>query len=206
MSPVPGEPDTPSVLASHPPSGPVLLTVGHGTLSRQELTGLLTEARVGTLVDVRRFPGSRRHPHVAREQLERWAPEAGIDYRWEPGLGGRRRLDPEQKDVDAWWRVTAFRAYAAYTRTDQFQHALDGLLDLVTDHGRAEGPDRPRVAVMCSEAVWWRCHRRIVSDVMVLLHDVPVLHLAHSGKLSPHPPAEGARVTADGLVYDRPAR
>ena len=84
---------------------------------------------------------------------------------------------------------------AAYTRTDEFRGAMEGLLDLVA------GEDG-RVAVMCSEAVWWRCHRRLISDAAVLLHDVPVLHLAHSGRTTAHPPAEGARVGEEGLVYD----
>lgn len=177
-------------------SAPELLTVGHGTLSQQELGDLLTGAGVRTVVDVRRFPGSRRHPHVAREELERWLPGRGVAYRWAPELGGRRRLDPEERGTDGWWKVEAFAAYAAFARTDEFRGAMQGLLDLVaTEAGR--------VTVMCSEAVWWRCHRRIISDVAVLLHDVDVLHLAHSGRTTAHPPADGARVTGDGLVYDR---
>lgn len=173
-----------------------LLTVGHGTLSQEELGALLGGAGVTTVVDVRRFPGSRRHPHVAREELERWLPHAGIDYRWAQDLGGRRRVDPDQRGVDAWWRVEAFAAYAAYTRTDEFRAAMQWLLDLVAQEGR--------VTVMCSEAVWWRCHRRLISDVATLLHDVRVLHLAHSGATTDHAPAEGARVTDEGLVYDQP--
>lgn len=175
--------------------GAALLTVGHGTMSQEDLTELLQAAGVGTLVDVRRFPGSRRHPHVARDAMEGWVPSVGISYLWMPALGGRRRLPgSDVESVDTWWRVEAFRAYAAYARSEEFHDALDDVL------GRAAAS---RVAVMCSEAVWWRCHRRIISDVAVLLHDVPVLHLAHSGKLTPHPPAAGARVTDEGLVYDR---
>jgi uncharacterized protein (DUF488 family) len=172
---------------------PQLLTFGHGTLPQDDVVGLLQGAGVRRLVDVRRFPGSRRHPHVARDELEQWLPAAGVGYRWEPRLGGRRRSDPAEPDVDVWWQVEAFRAYAAHTRTDDFRSALDELLT---------GAARARTAVMCSETVWWRCHRRLISDVAVLLHDVEVQHLGHDGRLSPHRPAAGARITAEGLVYD----
>lgn len=172
-----------------------ILTVGHGTLEQGQLERLLRDAGVGTLVDVRRFPGSRRHPQFSSDAMASWLPEAGIAYRWEPRLGGRRRLDRSAPDTDPWWTVEAFRAYAAYTRTDEFAAAL---ADVLESAGRTTG----ETAVMCSESVWWRCHRRLISDVAVLLHDVPVWHLAHSGRLSEHPPAAGARVSADGLRYD----
>lgn len=171
-----------------------VLTLGHGTATLEELTTLLSGAGVELVVDVRRFPGSRRHPHVKREALAVTLPEAAIDYRWEPRLGGRRRAEPEAADADPWWRVEAFRAYAAHTRTPDFREAITELL------AEAEGR---RVAVMCSESLWWRCHRRLVADVLVLLHDASVSHLDHAGRLTPHAPAEGARVTRDGLVYDR---
>jgi uncharacterized protein (DUF488 family) len=170
-----------------------LLTFGHGTLPQDDMAGLLQGAGIRRLVDVRRFPGSRRHPHVARDQLEQWLPAAGVAYRWEPRLGGRRRSDPDEAEVDVWWQVQAFRAYAAHTRTDDFRSALDELLT---------GATQSRTAVMCSETVWWRCHRRLISDVAVLLHDVDVQHLGHDRRLSPHRPAVGARITAEGLVYD----
>jgi uncharacterized protein (DUF488 family) len=98
-------------------------------------------------------------------------------------------------DADPWWDVAAFRAYAAHARTEEFAAALTGVLDLMASSAG-------KTAVMCSESVWWRCHRRLISDVAVLLHQVPVLHLAHSGRLTAHPPAAGARVTDEGLRYD----
>lgn len=158
---------------------------------------MLTGAGVTRVVDVRRFPGSRRHPHVARDELERWLPDAGVGYRWEQRLGGRRSVPAESPDV--WWQVAAFRAYAGYTRTAEFRAGLGALLAEVAEAGEATGG---RVAVMCSEAVWWRCHRRLISDVAVLLHGVPVLHLGHDGRLTAHPPSAGARRTDAGLVYD----
>jgi uncharacterized protein (DUF488 family) len=150
---------------------------------------------VRLLVDVRRFPGSRRNPHVGRDELERWLPSAGVQYRWEPLLGGRRRVPVEEKGADPWWRVEAFAAYAAYTRTSEF---ASGMAELLADVEAMPG----RVAVMCSESLWWRCHRRLVSDVAVLLHGLDVSHLGHDGKLAAHLPAAGARVAEDGLRYD----
>lgn len=169
-----------------------VLTVGHGTASEEGLRTLLARAGVEHVVDVRRFPGSRRNPDVRREALERSLPAVEIGYRWEPLLGGRRTDDPSAA-VDTWWRVAQFRAYAAYTRTDDFRRGLDSLLADAARH---------RTVVMCSESLWWRCHRRLVADVLVLLHDVSVLHLGQDGRLAPHRPSAGARVTAAGLVYD----
>lgn len=172
-----------------------LLTFGHGRLGEAEIVAVLRGAGVTSVVDVRRFPGSRRHPHVASDAMADWLPAHGIGYRWEQRLGGRRRLAPEESDLDPWWQVEAFRAYAAHTRTPEFAAALR---EVLAEVARGDG----RTAVMCSESVWWRCHRRLVSDVAVLLHGVPVEHLAHSGRLTPHPPAAGARVTHEGLRYD----
>jgi len=175
-----------------------LLTVGHGEATQAELTDLLVGAGVSLVVDVRRFPGSRRHPHFARSEIEHWLPAAGIDYRWEPRLGGRRRPSPEDADSDPWWKVEAFRAYAAHTRTQEFRA---GMGDLLADVSRCRDAS---VAVMCSESLWWRCHRRLIADVAVLIHQVSVRHLGHDGRLTDHVPAAGARISADGLRYDVP--
>lgn len=156
------------------------------------------DARTRLVVDVRRFPGSRRHPHVATDELAVWLPAAGIAYRWEARLGGRRRVPPEEAGADPWWRVEAFGAYAAHTRTEEFRAAMGELLDEVSAP-HEEG----NVVVMCSESLWWRCHRRLISDVAVLLHEQPVQHLGHDGRLTDHVPAAGARVSPDGLRYDR---
>ncbi|WP_114907995.1 DUF488 family protein [Ornithinimicrobium murale] len=170
-----------------------LLTVGHGTLDQHGLGDLVAGAGVEVLVDIRRFPGSRHNPDSRRESLQQWLPERDIDYRWEERLGGRRRLDAEEElaSPDRWWRVDQFRAYAAGTRTPEFARAMTDLLRTAR---------RNRTVVMCSEAVWWRCHRRIVADVAVLQHGVPVAHLMHTGRLTDHPVSEGARLTDEGTV------
>lgn len=166
--------------------------MGHGTLDRAGLAGLLTAAGVADIVDIRRFPGSRRNPDMDRDALQAWAPAAGLGYRWEPDLGGRRRLPAGAPVVDTWWRVAQFAAYAAHTRTESFGRALDELLEQAA--GR-------RTAMMCSESVWWRCHRRLVADVAELRCGTEVLHLMHDGRLVPHPLSPAARVAADGQVY-----
>lgn len=167
-----------------------LVTVGHGRLDGSALTELLRGAEVAAVVDVRRFPGSRNNPDVARTELEQSLPDAGIGYRWDERLGGRRRL-PKCESPDPWWTVDAFRAYAAHTRTPEFRA---GLGDLLTEAGERH------VAVMCSESVWWRCHRRVIADVVEVGHGIGVRHLMHDARLHPHRPAAGARVADDGLV------
>jgi len=169
-----------------------LLTVGHGPDDRVRLATRLAGASVGLVVDVRRFPGSRTNPDVRRASLATWLPEAGIGYRWEERLGGRRRLPEGAPVADGWWTVAQFAAYAAHTSTPEFAAALDEVLAEAT---------ATAVAVMCSESVWWRCHRRLIADVAVLAHGVPVTHLMPDGRLAPHRPSEGAVLGADGLLH-----
>ncbi|HWG99164.1 MAG TPA: DUF488 domain-containing protein [Pilimelia sp.] len=169
-----------------------LLTVGHGAAGAEELAALLRGAGVTLVVDVRRYPGSRAHPHTARDEMARWLPAAGVRYRWDGRLGGRRRAGADSPDT--WWRVASFRGYAAHMRGEEFRAAV---VDLLADV--ASG----RTAVMCSESLWWRCHRRLIADFVTLATDTPVCHLAHDGRLTGHPPSAGARRCADGLLrYD----
>jgi uncharacterized protein (DUF488 family) len=170
-----------------------LLTVGHGTASPDQLLALLASANVEVIVDVRRYPGSRRDPALGREAMSSWMPAAGVEYHWEPRLGGRRRLPAGQDDaLDDWWHVAAFRAYAAHMRTEEFRVGLAGLLDRV---------DGAVTTMMCSESVWWRCHRRLISDAAVLLHQRPVRHLGHDGRLTEHVPPPAAKVVGQDLYY-----
>ena len=172
-----------------------LLTVGHGPHDRVALGALLTGAGIGQLVDVRRFPGSRNNPDVARDALAEWLPALGVGYRWEERLGGRRTIPAGEPVADGWWTVAQFAAYAAHTRTAEFTAALDEVLAAAA---------RSPVAVMCSETVWWRCHRRLIADVAVLGRGVPVQHLMPGGRLSPHRPSVGAVLTDGVLAW--PAR
>jgi uncharacterized protein (DUF488 family) len=169
-----------------------LLTVGHGTADRHQLSALLRGAAVGQVVDVRSAPGSRRNPDVGRLRLQEWLGEAGIGYRWERRLGGFRRPTPDSPDTV--WRNASFRGYAGHTREPDFLAAMDDLLAEI---------NAIRTAVMCSETVWWRCHRRIIADYAVLARGTEVQHLMHDGRLTPHVPTAGARLRPDGLlVYD----
>jgi len=168
-----------------------LLTVGHGTLSQDELVDLLRSAGVECLVDVRTAPGSRRHPHVARAQMARWLPGAGIGYCWEPRLGGWRKPDPASPNTAL--RDDSFRGYADYMRSSNFWDALDEVLRRSREN---------RTTVMCSESLYWRCHRRLVADAVVIGRGANVLHLAHDGRLTPHRLTEGVRADDGRPVYD----
>lgn len=150
------------------------------------------------MVDIRRFPGSRANPAASRDAIEQELGAGGIAWRWEERLGGRRRLKKAEDAVspDDWWRVAAFRAYAAWTRSPEFAAGLEAVL---ADAAALFERTGRRTAIMCSEAVWWRCHRRVVADVAVSAHGVEVLHLMHDGSLRPHPLSETA-TAVDGVV------
>jgi uncharacterized protein (DUF488 family) len=167
------------------------VTVGHGALPREAFAEIALAAGVARVVDVRRAPASRRHPQFGREAMAAWLPAAGIAYRWERDLGGWRR--PEHDSPDVALRHPSFRGYAGHMRSAAFRAALDGVLV-----DAAQAP----TAVMCSEALWWQCHRRLIADACALTRGVPVLHLFHDGRLVPHVPTEGARVDDGLLVYD----
>lgn len=174
----------------------VLITVGHGTLEAEALLELLDGVSVAELVDVRSYPGSRHVPHVARAAMREWLPAGGVAYRWAPALGGRRRAS--RASINVGLRNPSFRAYADHMATDEFRNGLAVLVAAARER---------RVAVMCAESVWWRCHRRLIADAAVLLHGCEVGHLFHDGRLETHRPSPEARVTRrdDGtaiLVYD----
>jgi uncharacterized protein (DUF488 family) len=168
-----------------------LHTVGHGTLAADDLARLLGDAGIARVVDIRSHPGSRRHPQFGRPAMERWLPEHELEYAWEPHLGGRRSPRPDTPHTAL--TVPAFRGYADHMQTSEFMSALDAVLA-----GAAERP----TTVMCAESVWWRCHRRLLSDAAVLLRHERVLHVFHDGRVAEHHPMEEARVEAGHLVYD----
>src|SRR6201994_331926 len=170
----------------------MLLTFGHGTATAEQMTELLRGAGVAVLVDVRTARGSRRHPHVARAELQRWLPEAGISYRWDKRLGGLRTPEPDSPDVAV--EVASLRGYAAHMRTAAFLSAVEQLLALASARGTAG---------VCAESLWWRCHRRMLADFVTAVRGVQVRHLMHDGRLEEHRLSPGLRLRDDGLiVYD----
>lgn len=173
---------------------PPVFTIGHSTRPIEELLALLAENEVELLVDVRRFPGSRRHPQFSRDALASSLQAAGIEYRHEPRLGGRRNARPYSPHTA--WRVDAFRGYADHMETAEFQEALETLIHLSREK---------TVAILCAEAVPWRCHRRLISDALVA-RGLEVRHILGPRRADPHEIDPNARVLEGGkrLVYSGP--
>ena len=175
---------------SRAPNEIVLYTVGHGTLDAERFVRLLTSSEISHLVDVRSVPGSSRNPRFGRPAMEGWLPADGIGYRWEPDLGGFRRASKSSANTGL--RHPAFRGYADHMQTPTFRAALDRLL--------AEAA-RSSTVIMCSETLWWRCHRRLIADAATLLAGIDVLHLMHDGKLQSHVVTVPARLENGSVVY-----
>jgi uncharacterized protein (DUF488 family) len=166
-------------------------TIGHGKRPLGELQALLQQTAVTCLVDVRAFPGSRRHPQFGRGELDRTLPQAGIRYVWEgKALGGRRR--PRADSPHIAMRNDSFRAYADHMESDEFAGGVDRLLELAREN---------RIAIMCAERLPWQCHRYMISDFLVA-RGVEVLHVIDAAAPKPHRLRAEARVTKRGLVYD----
>lgn len=170
-----------------------IYTVGHSTRTTEELVEILRSAGVERIVDVRRFPGSRRHPHFAKEALERSLPKEGIDYDWRgETLGGRRHRNKNGTRHIA-WRNASFQGYADYMDTNEFADALRQLEEDAHDSA---------IAIMCAETLWWKCHRRLISDA-VHLHGIEVMHILGVGKLEKHKPNPDMRADDKNRpVYD----
>ena len=175
----------------------MLFTYGHGTDSAEHTVATLAGAGISSLVDIRTAPGSRRNPQFARAALEEWLPRAGIAYRWDKRLGGFRK--PGAGNPDVAWREDMFRGYAEHMRSTDFRATIDAVL---AEAALAEEESR-QLTVMCSESLWWRCHRRLVADFAAVARGIEVSHLMHDGRLEPHRPTPGVRLRDDGLlVYD----
>jgi uncharacterized protein (DUF488 family) len=171
-----------------------LFTIGHSTRSAEEFVALLRENGVRTLVDVRRFPGSRRYPQFGRDALAETLAGAGIEYRHAPELGGRREPRPESRNTA--WRNASFRAYADHMETAEFEAALGELIV------RAQAS---ATVVMCAEAVPWRCHRNLIADALVARGHA-VMHILAPGDRRGHDLSRHARVGPNGTVaYPAPA-
>jgi uncharacterized protein (DUF488 family) len=149
-----------------------VFTVGHGVRPLEELVATLQEADVETLVDVRRFPGSRRNPQFNQGPLQEALAEAGIRYRHAVELGGRRSGEPGEEEF-ACIRTAAFRSYAARMRTDTWQAALTAELE------------QPTPCFMCAETPWWKCHRRLIAELLTARGE-GVTHLLGPGRNQPH--------------------
>ncbi|HKB79535.1 MAG TPA: DUF488 domain-containing protein [Thermoanaerobaculia bacterium] len=164
-----------------------IYTIGHSTRTLDEFMALLREQGIARLADIRRYPGSRRYPHFSHQSLAEALPRAGIDYVHVPELGGRRRPLADSPNVG--WRNEQFRGYADYMGTPEFRAALDRLLE-----------SSARMAILCAEAVPWRCHRNLVADELTR-RGIEVLHILGPGSVQRHAMNAMARVVGDRIVY-----
>ncbi len=171
-----------------------ICTIGHSTRSADELLAILGDAGIQLVADVRAFPSSRRHPQFNRGALAAWLASAGIGYRHFPGLGGRRV--PVAGSVNGGWHERGFQGYADYMSSDEFQRALADL--------EAVASESP-TAIMCAEALWWRCHRRLIADALVL-REWRVEHLGIDGGPTVHTLTDFAVVGPDGVLTYPPAQ
>ena len=171
-------------------SAALVLTVGHSTRSIGQFIELLTAHGVERVVDVRTVPKSRRNPQFGQDLLRDSLESAGIGYTHMPALGGLRRARPDSPN--AGWRNASFRGYADYMQTPQFGKALEELIELA---------GRQQVAVMCAEAVPWRCHRSLIADALVV-RGIPVEHILTATSARPHELTSFARVRGTDIIYD----
>lgn len=167
-----------------------IYTVGHSTRTLEELVAILGAHEIELLVDVRRFPASRRHPHFARESLERALPAAGVGYLWLEDLGGRRTRRAGSPHTA--WRVAGFAAYADHMDTEPFERAMATVLERAREH---------RTAVLCAEALPERCHRRLIADWLTA-RGVEVIHLLDATRTRRHELPDFARVESERVIYD----
>ena len=171
-----------------------IYTVGHSTRSPQELLALLREAEVKLVADVRAFPSSRRHPQFNRGALASWLPSAGIRYQHLPGLGGRR--SPLPRSPNTGWREKAFQGYADHMGSPEFRAALADLEAWARETS---------TAIMCAEAVWWSCHRRLIADALVA-RGWRVEHLGIGERKAAHVLTDFAVVGPNGVLQYPPAQ
>jgi uncharacterized protein (DUF488 family) len=165
-------------------------TIGHSTRTIDEFISLLQANQIRLLVDVRSLPGSKRYPQFNKEALADSLGKTGIRYEHFPELGGRRKAKPESKNTA--WRNASFRGYADYMETEEFRKGVERLLDLAAGAGPT--------AIMCAEAVWWRCHRSLISDYLKA-RGIEVLHIMDAKKTESHPYTSAARIVDGKLSY-----
>ena len=165
-------------------------TTGHSTRAIDDLILLLEENKIKLLADVRAWPGSKRYPQFNKEALAESLTARGISYEHFPELGGKRKSKPDSRNTA--WRNASFRGYADYMETKQFQKRIERLLNVAEETGPT--------AIMCAEAVWWRCHRSLIADYLKV-RGVEVLHILGANKIEPHPYTSAARIVDGVLSY-----
>jgi uncharacterized protein (DUF488 family) len=163
-------------------------TIGHSTRTIDEFVSLLKENEINLLADVRAWPGSKRYPQFNKEGLEESL--SAIHYEHFPELGGRRKSTPDSNNTA--WRNVSFRGYADYMETEQFQRGIERLLDVAAESGAT--------AIMCAEAVWWRCHRSLIADYLKA-RGLEVMHILGAKKVESHPYTSAARIVDGKLSY-----
>ncbi|MDD5204964.1 MAG: DUF488 domain-containing protein [Desulfobacterales bacterium] len=168
-----------------------IFTIGHSTRSIEEFLILLREPGIETVADIRSFPGSRKFPHFGQDRLKELLAAENIQYAWYKDLGGFRKKTPGEESPNTGLSSPGFRNYADYMATDTFRAAVSELVHLAS---------RSRTTVMCAERLFWKCHRRILSDYLVTL-DVEVFHILEQGKIQVHTLTPGAVKTREGVIY-----
>ena len=164
-------------------------TIGHSTRPIEEFLSLLAGARIKVVADVRSFPGSRKYPQYCKEALAETLATYSIGYHWLQSLGGRRRAMPDSPNTA--WRNASFRGYADYMSSTEFERGLTQLLKVAS---------QSHTAIMCAEAVWWRCHRSMIADALCA-RDIEVIHILDSKHGMVHPMTAPARIVRGKLTY-----
>ena len=169
---------------------PVVLTIGHSNHPLDRFLALLARHEVEALVDIRRFPGSRKHPHFNRDNLAAALTKSCLEYHWLEVLGGRRHKRGDESP-NLGLENKGFRNYADYMLTDEFREGVEKLLEIAR---------QKRTAIMCAEGLFWRCHRRLVSDFLAA-NGVTVQHIMPGGELRPHKLTDAAVVENRQVTY-----
>ena len=169
---------------------PAVLTIGHSNHPLDRFLALLARHGVGALADIRRIPGSRKHPHFNRDSLGSSLHKSGIEYHWMEALGGRRHKRRDESP-NFGLENQSFRNYADYMLTDEFREGVEKLLEVA---------GQKRTAIMCAEGLFWQCHRRLVSDFLVA-NGVAVEHIMPAGELRPHTLTKGAVIDGGKVTY-----
>ena len=165
-------------------------TIGHSTRRIDEFISLLNENELKLLADVRAFPGSKRYPQFNKDALAESLTAHGTRYEHFPELGGKRKSRPDSRNTA--WRNASFRGYADYMETEQFRKGIERLLNVAAEAGPT--------AIMCAEAVWWRCHRSLIADYLKA-RGVEVMHILGANKVESHPYTSAARIVNGELNY-----